>query len=111
MTTEPNDAIQACTLPTAERPLRAAEFDALFAGALRGHERQAPSRLRLVLDAGAEAAARDLTVRETACCSFFTFTFTRAGGALVLDIEVPAARIAALDALGARAAAAGQARA
>ncbi|ACZ87769.1 hypothetical protein [Streptosporangium roseum] len=39
-----------CTLPTAEQPLRVAEFDALFAGALRGHQRLAPTHLRLRLD-------------------------------------------------------------
>jgi hypothetical protein len=50
-------------------------------------------------------AARDLTGRETECCSFFTFTFAPAGGALQLDVEVPAGYAAVLDALARRAAA------
>jgi hypothetical protein len=95
---------QACTLPTEQRPLRAAEFDELFAGALIGLDRAAPNRLRLVLDATAEPTARDLTARETECCSFFDFTFGRGeGGSLMLDITVPAAHIDVLDALAARA--------
>ena len=55
----------ACTLPTAERPLRLAEFDDLFATALRGQQRLSPTRLRLRLDPVAEQAARDLAVRES----------------------------------------------
>ena len=39
----------ACTLPTAEQPLRVAEFDGLFATALRGMERGEPGWLRLNL--------------------------------------------------------------
>jgi hypothetical protein len=85
----------ACTLPTAERPLRLAEFDALFATAVRSVETTGPTRARLRLTgpAGLAATVRDLTARETECCSFFTFTITpeSAGdGSLVLDVEVPA---------------------
>lgn len=96
----------ACTLPTAEQPLRVAEFDALFAAALRGVDRLAPTRLRLILDGGAEveAGARDLVARETECCSFFTFTVERVDdGRLHLDVEVPPARLEVLDALATRA--------
>ncbi|MFG1754168.1 hypothetical protein [Streptosporangium sandarakinum] len=39
----------ACTLPTAEQPLRVAEFDALFIDAVRGVARPEPTRLRLEL--------------------------------------------------------------
>ncbi len=93
-----------CTLPAPERPVRQAEFDDLFATAVRGRERLSPTRLRLRLDPAAEPAARDLTDRESACCSFFTFTYTPAGGAVHLDVEVPPAHVAVLDALAARAA-------
>jgi hypothetical protein len=95
-----------CTLPTAERPLRVAEFDDLFATAVRAVERVAPTTLRLHLDEAAEATARDLAARETGCCSFFTFTFEPAGGeamAVVMDVAVPAAHVAVLDALAERA--------
>ncbi|GAA0793635.1 hypothetical protein GCM10009524_00840 [Spirilliplanes yamanashiensis] len=95
---------EACTLPTADRPLRLAEFDDLFATALRAQRRMAPTRLRWHLDPAAETTAG----RETACCSFFTFTFaapgTQGAGALHLDVQVPAAHVDVLDALAERAA-------
>ena len=97
----------ACTLPTAARPLRQAEFDALFATALRRSERVSSERLRLTFAGAAdlEAAVRDLTARESACCSFFTFTITAPGpGDVLLDIEVPAGHVAVLDALAGHAA-------
>ncbi len=95
----------ACTLPSVEQPLRIAEFDALFASSLRDVQRLAGSRLRLLLDLGSAGAARDLTARESECCSFFTFTLTPVGGELQVDVEVPAAHVAILDALAERAAA------
>ncbi len=93
----------ACTLPTAERPLRVAEFDELFATAVRGQQRLSATRLRWLLDPAAEPRARDLTVRETQCCSFFTFTFAPVNGGVQLDVEVPAAHVDVLDALAERA--------
>jgi hypothetical protein len=102
---DPVWAPQACTLPAAERPVRVAEFDELFATGLRGQQRLAPTRLRWRLDPAAEATARDLTGRETECCSFFTFTFAPAGDAVQLDVEVPAVHSGVLDVLASRAAA------
>lgn len=98
-------APQACVLPTAQQPLRIAEFDALFATALTGVHRADGTRLRLELKAGAEVetTARDLTARERQCCSFFVFTFTYAEGLLHLDVEVPPAHTDVLDGLEARA--------
>jgi hypothetical protein len=98
----------ACTLPTAERPLRLAEFDDLFT-TLTSLDRLSPVRLRMHLDgaAGLYDTVRDLTARETQCCSFFTFTATPSPGAdgdrLTLDVEVPSAQIVVLEALVARA--------
>jgi hypothetical protein len=92
----------ACTLPTAERPLRLAEFDQLFADSVRRLDRLGPDHLRLHLDGAdhVEATARDLTARETQCCSFFTFAIHRpTAQSLTVDIQVPAAHIAVLDAL------------
>lgn len=93
----------ACTLPTAERPLRVSEFDELFAVAVRGVARPGPTRLSLALaDApGRAEQVRDLTARESACCSFFTFRLTT-GDPLRLDISVPPAHRDVLDALAAR---------
>jgi hypothetical protein len=79
--------------------LRVAEFDALFASTLRGVERQAPGRLRLVLDAAAATSARELVARESGCCSFFDFRFTPADDRLLLDVRIPASRIDVLDGL------------
>jgi hypothetical protein len=96
---------EVCTLPIVERPLRLAEFDDLFATALRGQQRLSPTALRWRLDRAAEPTARDLTVRESSCCSFFSFTFSPAGDAVHLDVQVPAAHVDVLDALADRAAA------
>ena len=97
--------VDACTLPTPERPLREAEFDALFAAHLQSCERPEPTSLRLNLDGGAgvEAATRKLVARESSCCSFFDFDLVRAGDLLVLDVRVPAARVEVLDGLARRA--------
>jgi hypothetical protein len=95
---------ESCTLPTAEQPLRAVEFDELFASALRGIARTAPTTVELQLDASADAPARALAEREAACCSFFTFTFsTDPAGQLLLEVTVPAAHVAVLDGLVSRA--------
>jgi hypothetical protein len=91
-------------LPTAEQPLRVAEFDELFATSLRGLDRREPTGLRMHLDPTPEVAARTagLVMRETGCCSFFTFTLVATGGELHLDITVPATQTGVLDALQAR---------
>jgi hypothetical protein len=72
--------VDACTLPTAEQPLRVAEFDALFAASLRTIEQPSatPARARLVLAGDEDLAARvqRLVDAETACCSFFTLAVT-----------------------------------
>lgn len=101
---------EACTLPTAELPLRLAEFDALFRTAVRHGERLGVGHLRVTLagDADLEESVRDLAARETQCCSFFTFSVTApVPGRVELDIEVPAGHVDVLDALEARAAAVG----
>ncbi len=95
-----------CTLPTAERPFRVAEFDRLFASALvsvaGGGE---PGRLRLVLDDGPGVlqAASDLAARESECCSFFTFGVGRAGDRVVMDVSVDSLHAEVLSALERRA--------
>jgi hypothetical protein len=97
---------EACTLPTVEQPLRVAEFDQLFAMALRGIARTAPTTVELLLDASAQATARALAERESACCSFFTFTFSiDPAGQLLMEVAVPAAQVAVLEGLVNRAAA------
>ncbi|MEV4296463.1 hypothetical protein [Microbispora rosea] len=98
-------APSACTLPTTEQPLRVAEFDTLFATAVRAVRRPGRERLRLELACSPEHAARaaELTARENGCCSFFAFTLTVADGGLALEVAVPPEHIEVLDALQARA--------
>ncbi|MET7951962.1 hypothetical protein [Micromonospora sp. NPDC005324] len=90
---------EACILPSVQQPLRVAEFDDLFATALLAQQRLSPTELRWRLDPGAETTVRDLTGRESSCCSFFTFTITGDTDALRLDVQVPAAHVDVLDAL------------
>jgi hypothetical protein len=91
------DLTDGCTLPTEQRPLRRAEFDDLFTTLVRA-ERVAPGHLRLFLNADPETV-RDLTNRETECCSFFHFTVSPRSRGVVLDIEVPPVRVGVLDAI------------
>jgi len=90
-----------CTLPTAERPLRAAEWGDLLASAATAVRRTAAQQatVRLRPDPAVAARAGDLAVRETQCCSFFTFGLIASGGGLELTVTVPAAQTAVLDAL------------
>jgi hypothetical protein len=88
----------ACTLPTAERPLRLSEFDDLFAD-VRSLQRPSSTQLVLVLPPESEDAARDLAGRETACCSFFSFEFASGDGDLVMRVRVPPNYVDVLDAL------------
>lgn len=91
----------ACTLPTAERPLRLEEFGGLFGEAVTSVSRPEPDRLRLDLVFSPETAARTagLITRESRCCSFFAFTLTVAGGSLTLEVAVPPEQTPVLDAL------------
>ena len=99
---KPDDwAPDACTLPTADRPLRVAEFDQFFTAVLRS-QRQEPTRLDLVVPREAEAVGRDLARRERECCSFFTFDFEADGDDVVMHIGVPPTQIEVLDSLQAR---------
>ncbi|MGO8957209.1 MAG: hypothetical protein ACLQFR_07560 [Streptosporangiaceae bacterium] len=77
-----------CTLPNAERPLRAAEFMDLFDGAVMSAERLDDSRqqLRLQRDGQIASRAAALATAETGCCSFFVFALTVTSDSLLLDI-------------------------
>lgn len=103
------DIPAACTLPTAERPLRLAEFDELFATAVRGVETVGAGhvRIRLTGPVGLEAWVRDLAARETQCCSFFAFTVSAEGTSdsecVTVDVRVPAPYAGVLESLAERA--------
>jgi hypothetical protein len=88
-------------LPTPQRPLRLAEFDELFTTAVWSVERldRRQVRLELAPEAAVAARAADLLVRETQCCSFFTFTLTATGGQVSLEVAVPDGQVEVLDAL------------
>jgi hypothetical protein len=97
---------EACTLPTTEVPLRAAEFDRLFTERLLAAERIGETELRLRLTGGEPTAAwaRDLAAREAACCSFFTFDIRREDELHVwMTVTVPPRHTDVLAALAARA--------
>lgn len=95
----------ACTLPTAERPLRRAEFDDLFTEDVLSINQPSPLEVRFELRPDAEVAARaaGLAVRETGCCSFFTFGLTITDGTVSMTISTEPAHGAVLAALSARA--------
>ena len=103
-----------CTLPTAERPLRQAAFEELFASSLRLVDRLDTTHARLLLQADPNLtgkAVRELATRvqaladaESACCSFFTFAVTTRDdtertGSVELDVQVPPAYTGVLDGL------------
>ena len=93
METETLLTTDACTMPTAERPLRLAEFDALFATAVRrGERRGSDVRMYLTGEEGLVEQVRDLAERETSCCSFLTFALVGPDQDPTLDISVPPAR-------------------
>jgi hypothetical protein len=94
-----------CTLPTAEQPLRVAEFDELLQRTAQFVERIAADRLRVALpkDPDLIGTVANLAARESACCSFFTFTLTTSADGTNLEIAVPANRTDVLDALATRA--------
>jgi hypothetical protein len=90
----------ACTLHPNEMGGRLEEWHRLFAAHLGGIERPAPTRLRLLLAAGAGLArTRDLAAREMECCAFMTFTVTPSDGRLLVDVEVPEEAAPTLDGL------------
>ncbi|MDH2416492.1 hypothetical protein [Nocardioides sp. CER19] len=95
---------EACTLPTAERPLRLAEFDALFASSARSVvRRDLEVQIHLTGAEGLLESARDLAERETACCSFFTFAVEGTDDDFTMSISAPRERRDILDALATRA--------
>lgn len=97
-TNDPAWAPDACTLPTEDRPLRVAEFDSLVATAVR---RISPTHAEVHLAGGDGLAAtvRDLTARETECCSFWDFTVTPSNPGVLLDVRVPDLYADVLEAL------------
>lgn len=108
-------APDACTLPTAEQPLRVAEFDQLFHDHLTRVDTQRPEHLSLHFTGppGVVEMVADLAARESSCCSFFTFATTLVAESgdkqqVRLDVDVPANRVDVLTALAARAEAAGR---
>jgi hypothetical protein len=92
---------EACTLPTVEQPLRRAEFDALFAEDVISVEQPSPQRVRLELrrDADAVARAAQLAVKESGCCSFFTFDVAIRDGSVSMTISASEAHAPVLAAL------------
>jgi hypothetical protein len=95
----------ACTLPTVEQPLRRAEFDDLFAQDVLSVAQTSPQEVRFQLRAEPEVAARaaSLGMKETGCCSFFTFGLTITEGKVTLAVTTAPPHAPVLAALAARA--------
>ncbi|MFB9239186.1 hypothetical protein ACFFWC_27255 [Plantactinospora siamensis] len=93
---------EACTLPTAERPGRLAEFDEVLRAALIEQRRTAPTRLCWILHPSAERAINDLVARESDCCSFFAFAVDRTDGAVRVQVTVPPGHVDVLDGMAER---------
>jgi hypothetical protein len=95
----------ACSLSTAEQPLRRAECDDLFAQDVVSVTQESPRRVRLELRADPDAAARAarLAVQETGCCSLFTFELAITDGRVSLIVSTSAEHESVLAAFGARA--------
>jgi hypothetical protein len=94
--------VDACTLPTADQPVRVAEFDDLFAERLTATRHPAPTSARFLLAGEQDVATRaqELADRETGCCSFFTFDFTLTGpSSFEIAVTVPEGRADVLAAL------------
>lgn len=94
--------VAACTLPTAERPLRLAEFDKLFTTSLRSIERTDANAVRMLLagDPGLAERTQALADAESTCCSFFTFGVTPLeDGHVAFDVLVPTAYVEVLGGL------------
>lgn len=96
---------EACTLPTVDQPLRRAEFDDLFRQDVVTVVRTATQALRLELRDGPEVAARAalLAIKETECCSFFTFDLNISEGTAAMVISTDPAHGDVLTALAERA--------
>jgi hypothetical protein len=96
---------ESCTLPTAQRPLRLAEFEDLLT-MVYAVERVSATRLRLELR-GPETLqpwAGDLAARESSCCSFFAFTITAIEpGRIIFQVDVDEPHVSVLDGLTSRA--------
>jgi hypothetical protein len=92
--------VDACTLPTVDRPLRRREWDTLLRSAA-SVRRTDPTHASFSWRPEPAVAARaaDLIVRETQWCSFFTFAVTASRDRLGLDISVPAEHAEVLSAL------------
>lgn len=88
----------ACTLPTAEQPLRVEQFDGLFAST-RWYRRMSTVQLDVAIPPGAEPTGRALAELESRCCSFFAFAFESVADDVVMHIGVPPSQAAVLDAL------------
>ena len=95
----------ACTLPTEEHRLCAAEFDDIFARDAVGLTRPTTTQMLIEVRADPDAAARvaSLAVRDTGCCSFFTFGLTISGEGVQLIVSTSPSHADVLAALGDRA--------
>jgi hypothetical protein len=105
LTVEDDWVPASCTLPTADQPLRRAEFDNLFAEDVLSVSQTSAGAVHLELRAEPYVAARaaGLATKETRCCSFFTFELTITDGMVELTVSAEPEHTSVLAALSERA--------
>jgi hypothetical protein len=80
----------ACTLPTAERPVRLGAWRSLLGTALSATSADSlTAEFHWPADAETAAAAADVATREVACCGFFRFGMEITDDSVVLRATVP----------------------
>ena len=97
-------APEACSLNPIEQPARVAEWDALFAAAVRAVKPVDDGVcLELVPAPGRASVAADLADREARCCEFFRFDVAIGAETLRLTVRADPPHTSVVEALAARA--------
>lgn len=78
-----------CTLPSRELPERLAAWHAVAGRAMAYDRTERGVRLMLPAEAALCDRVEELVRLEAECCTFFTFSVTRHGTTLVLDVSAP----------------------
>ena len=101
LTVEDDWVPASCALPTAQQPLRRAEFDDLFADDVVSVNQTSAGAVCLELRAEPYVAAKaaSLATKETRCCSFFTFELTITDGKVELTVSAEPEHASVLAAL------------
>ena len=90
----------ACTLSASDARSQLSEWQGILSHSVDNSERVSPNRLQLRFSADADIeSVINLAQRESACCTFFSFSIEIATDHLLLIIEVPNEAVQILDQL------------